>query len=313
MKFATVTLNPAIDLTAVVSHFTLDTVNRGESMRFDPGGKGVNVASYLADYGCEVAVTGFLGRENAEIFERMFAHKRIADRFVRVPGQNRVGVKIVDPASQTTTDLNMPGLAPSQEDAARLLETLEEMAGTGEYAWFALSGRLPLGVPDDFYAVLIERLKKAGVRSALDTSQAALRCGAAAGPDLIKPNIDELQALVGRELSGDASVEQAARALLESGIRWVAVSMGRRGALLVERDSAWLAQPPAVEVASTVGAGDAMVAGLIAGLEQGLSLPDCARLATAFALSAITRIGANLPPRGELEDYARQVVIRQVR
>jgi 1-phosphofructokinase len=313
MKFATITLNPAIDLTVVASHFALDAVNRGESMRFDPGGKGINVASYLADYGCEVAATGFMGRENAEIFERLFAEKHIVDRFVRVHGQNRVGIKIVDPAQQTTTDLNMPGLAPRDEDVARLLETVARMAATGEFGWFALSGRLPLGLPDDFYAVLIERLTKAGVRTALDTSQAALRSGAAAGPTLLKPNMDELQQLVGRELGSEEDIEQAARGLLDGGIQWVVVSMGRRGALLVDRAGAWLAQPPDVQVASTVGAGDAMVAGLMAGFEQGLNLADCGRLATAFAASAVTRVGAHLPARAELEFYARQVASRRLR
>ncbi len=313
MKFATLTLNPAIDLTATASRFTLDTVNRGEAMRYDPGGKGVNGASFLADYGCEVAVSGFLGRENADIFERLFAEKHITDRFVRVDGQNRISIKIVDPANQTTTDLNMPGLSPRVEDVERLLETVDQLAASGEYGWFVLSGRLPLGLPDDFYALLIRRLAHAGVNTALDTSQAALRRGAEAGPTLLKPNMDELQQLIGRELGGVEDIEQAARSLLAGGSRWVAVSMGRRGALLVEKDSAWLAQPPEVEVASTVGAGDAMVAGLVAGFAQGLDLPACARLATAFAVSAVTRVGAHLPARAELESYAAQVGIRRLR
>lgn len=312
MKFATVTLNPAIDLTATVRHFTLDAVNRGESMQMDAGGKGVNVASFLADYGCEVAATGFLGRENAEIFERLFARKQIEDRFVRVAGANRVGIKIVDPANQTTTDLNLPGLAPSEEDAQALVEKIEQMAATGEFGWFILSGRPAQGLPDDFYAGLIGRLKRAGVRTALDTSQEALRRGAAAGPDLIKPNLEELRTLVGWEPVGEAGIQQAARGLQEQGIGCVVVSMGARGALLVDRGETWLAVPPRVRVASTVGAGDAMLAGLALGLSQGLDPADCARLATAFAVSAVTRIGAHLPARAELDEYARQVTLRRV-
>ena len=312
MKFATVTLNPAIDLTATVRNFTLDAVNRGESMQMDAGGKGVNVASFPADYGCEVAATGFLGRENAEIFERLFDRKQIEDRFVRVSGANRVGIKVVDPANQTTTDLNLPGLAPSEEDAQALVERVEQMAGTGEFGWFILSGRPAQGLPDDFYAGLIARLKRVGVRTALDTSQEALRKGAAAGPDLIKPNLEELRQLVGREPEGDDGILQAASALLEQGIGCVAVSMGARGALLVDRGEAWLAEPPRVKVASTVGAGDAMLAGLALGLSQGLNPAECARLATAFAVSAVTRIGAHLPPRAELDEYARKVTLRRV-
>src|SRR5215471_13025014 len=100
MKIATVTLNPAIDQTVRVDHFQTNTVNRGQMMQFDAGGKGVNVASFLADYGHATAVTGFLGQENADVFEQLFARKRIEDHFVRIPGSTRIGVKIVDEANQ---------------------------------------------------------------------------------------------------------------------------------------------------------------------------------------------------------------------
>src|SRR5437764_10284888 len=104
MKVATVTLNPAIDQTVRVDGFQTNTVNRGITMQFDAGGKGVNVASFLADYGHSTAVTGFLGQENAAIFEQLFARKQIDDRFVRIPGSTRIGLKIVDEAKQQTTD-----------------------------------------------------------------------------------------------------------------------------------------------------------------------------------------------------------------
>ena len=237
MKFATITLNPAIDLTAVASHFALDTVNRGESMRFDPGGKGVNVASFLADYGCKVAVTGFLGRENAEIFERMFAQKRIADRFVRVPGQNRIGVKIVDPANQTTTDLNLPGLAPRPEDAASLLETVEQMAGTGEYGWFALSGRLPVGAAGRFLRGADRALEKSrgAHRAGYQPGGFALRRGGRARPAQAEPGRTAGSWLGANWTARTMSTRPPAgcwtwASKLGGRSRWA-----RRGALLVER------------------------------------------------------------------------------
>src|SRR6188474_772880 len=93
----TVTLNPAIDQTATINNFTAGAVNRVESVRSNPGGKGVNVASALADYGYNVAATGFLGRDNAAVFEELLERKDIADHFVRIAGQTRVGIKISDP------------------------------------------------------------------------------------------------------------------------------------------------------------------------------------------------------------------------
>jgi 1-phosphofructokinase len=308
MKIAAVTLNPAIDQTVVVNDFRTSAVNRGQSMQFDAGGKGVNVASFLADYGCEVAVTGFLGRENAVIFEQLFARKRIDDQFVRLPGSTRIGVKIADEANQQTTDINMPGLSPNEVALRELEDTIDRLAG--ECDWFVLAGKLPPGVPDTLYAGMIARIKQRGRHVALDTSQAALREGTLAGPTVVKPNVEELEQIVGRALGDDAAVEEAARALLENDVQLVVISMGERGALFVDQEKSLVAVPPSVVVKSTVGAGDAMVAGVIAARSQDLDLAGTAKLATAFSLGAITRVGAHLPERDELEGYARQVSVR---
>jgi len=306
MRIATVTLNPAIDQTVRVDGFQMNTVNRGQTMQFDAGGKGVNVASFLADYGHATAVTGFLGQENADIFEKLFAHKRIDDRFVRIPGRTRIGVKIVDETKQQTTDINMPGLLPTPEAMNTLLETIERLAAS--YDWFALSGNLPPGVPATIYATIISQLKRHGKQVVLDTSGQALREGVRAGPTVVKPNVDELHQLTGQTLADEAAIEQAARQLLGD-IRLVVISMGERGALFVDAATTLIATPPRVQVKSTVGAGDAMVAGLIAGQVQGLSLPDCARLATAFSLGTITRLGSELPATETLQMYSDQVSI----
>jgi len=145
MKIATVTTNPAVDETVRVDHFRPGSVNRSQKMEFNPGGKGVNVASFLADYGCQVAVTGFLGRDNPELFEKRFEQKGIQDCFLRLPGVTRTNVKITDEANQQTTDINMPGLAPSAEDYSALFNRIDEMASYCD--WFVLSGTLPPGAP----------------------------------------------------------------------------------------------------------------------------------------------------------------------
>ena len=307
MKIATVTLNPAIDMTTRADGFQTNTVNRGQTMQFDAGGKGVNVASFLADYGYATAVTGFLGQENAGIFEQLFARKRIEDHFVRIAGSTRIGVKIVDEANQQTTDINMPGLVPTTEAMNALLEKIEELAASND--WFALSGNLPPGMPTTIYATIITQLKRHGKQVILDTSGEALREGVLAGPTIVKPNADELQQLTGHSITDEVALEQAARQLLDNGIQLVVISMGERGAMFVDAATTLLAVPPLVKVKSTVGAGDAMVAGLIAGQVQGLSLSDCARLATAFSLGAITSAGHNLPTPEALQAYVQQVSV----
>lgn len=309
MKVATVTLNPAIDQTVIVNGFQVGSVNRSQGMRFDAGGKGVNVASFLADYQLNAVVTGFLGEENAEIFERHFARKKIEDLFIRVPGETRVNIKVLDEFTHQTTDLNTPGQTSGEYAMTKLYERIDALAETCD--WIVLSGNLPPGLDNDFYGKLIRLIKK---RSAvvLDTSGEALREGLKAGPYLIKPNIHELSEWAGQELKEPLDVYKVAFSLLSDDIQVVVVSMGNKGALFVTKEEALIATPPTVTLKSTVGAGDAMVAGLVAGFLKKFSLIECARLATAFSVSAITRFGRDLPAIGQIETYMKQVLVRSL-
>jgi 1-phosphofructokinase len=307
MRIATVTLTPALDQTVRVDNFRTNTVNYGQEMQFSAGGKGVNVASFLADAGFATTVTGFLGQDNADIFEQAFADKQIEDQFVRIPGRTRIGVKIVDEVKQQTTDINMRGLTPPPRAMDALQQKLKQLASYCD--WFVLSGRLPPGVPTTTYALLINQLKAYGKPVVLDTSNEALREGIQAGPTIIKPNVDELSQLIGKTLTDNDAIEQAARQLLHKGIQFIIVSMGERGAMFIDQASTLIAVPPHVQVKSTVGAGDALVAGFIAGQIRGLDLIACTQLATAFSLGAITQTGSRLPDHEILQTYSQQVTV----
>jgi 1-phosphofructokinase len=308
MKIATVTLNPAIDQTVKVDDFRLNSVNRAQEIRFDASGKGVNVASFLADFGYDIAVTGYLGRANVDIFEQFFASKGINDCFVRIPGSTRINVKVVDEVNQQTTDINMPGQTPPHEAMDTLFETIEQLANSCD--WFVLSGSLPPQVPTRIYATIIAQLKRQKKRIILDSSGEALREGIQAGPTIVKPNIEELQHLVGHSLTSEAGIQRAAHQFLNEDIALVVVSMGRQGAMLVEQATTLIATPPAITVKKTFGAGDAMVAGLVTAQIQGLSLADCGRLATAFSVGAIAHLSYNLPAHDTLWQYFHQVYVR---
>src|SRR5690348_3323492 len=308
MRIATVTLNTAIDQTVRVDNFRPNSVNRGQAIRFDASGKGVNVAAFLADYGHDTVVTGYLGQANVAIFEQFFASKGIDDYFVRIPGNTRINVKVVDEVNQQTTDLNMPGQAPPQEALHILPQTIEQLSNSCN--WFVLSGSLPPHVPTTLYATLISQLKQHNKDIILDTSGEALREAIQAGPTIVKPNIEELQYLVRHALHSEAEIQQAAHQLLNKDIKLVAVSMGRQGAMLIEQATTLIATPPTMTVKKTFGAGDAMVAGLVTAQIQELSLADCGRLATAFSMGAIARLNYNLPSREILWQYFGQVLIR---
>ncbi|MCY0389050.1 1-phosphofructokinase family hexose kinase [Robbsia sp. Bb-Pol-6] len=336
----TVTVNPALDQTVCVNGLQTGAVNLGESLEFNAGGKGVNVASCLADYGLRTTVTGLLGRDDAQLFDALFASKRIDDRFVRVAGRPRINVKLVDLAHGQTTDINLASATPADADLLALEQAVLRLAAPGR--WFVLAGSLPPGVDPGFYRRLTRTLRQAGARVALDTSGAPLTASLAPGlvpaddaaslPDLIKPNRAELEKLVGRALPDRTALEGAAAALLARGVACVVVSLGEDGAFGLQATPAlnmpdatphstpaptpqpatlayagFRASPLRVPVTSTVGAGDAFVAGLVASLIEGRAWPECGRRATAFAAGKLARVGPHLPSAAALDALAQQV------
>lgn len=309
-RIVTVTLNASIDQTARIANFTAGEVNRVAWEQSDAGGKGVNVASFLADFGHTIAVTGVLGADNQQLFLRLFAEKGLADRFVRVPGHTRVNVKVVDDARHQVTDINFPGITVSPEDIDAVCTEIKALADDGAKV-FVLSGSLPAGAAATTYCDIAAHMKDHRRRVVLDTSGDALAHAITATPNVIKPNIDELSEFVGHPLTDEPSIVAAARDLIVGGIELVAVSMGGRGAIFVTADGAIHALPPPVQIRSTVGAGDAMVAGIIHAGLQHLDLEECARLATAFALGALGEIGPRLPPRDVIEAFRDQVTTRR--
>ena len=260
------------------------------------------MASSLADAGHKVAVTGFLGRENVTVFERLFARKRISDHFVRLEGETRVGIKITDPVLKETTDINFPGAEPLPSDLAALRSAVDQI----DAEWFVIAGSLPPGVETTIYRDLTQSLKTRGRKVALDTSGETLNHAIEALPAFIKPNIHELEGLVGRALPSREAVVAAARELVARGIEMVVVSMGEQGACFIGAEGVIFATPPTIEVRSTVGAGDAMVAGVLSAKLRGLPLADVARLSTAFSVRAIGKLDGDV----SIDAIAQKVTVQ---
>jgi 1-phosphofructokinase len=308
-KVVSVSLNSAIDQTVSIPNFRAGALNRVQSSQIDAGGKGVNVAAFLADFGQPVTITGFLGADNDDIFCRLFERKRIVDCCVRIAGKTRISFKVSDEVLHQTTDINFPGETPSPANLARLFEILVELSTT--HQWFILSGSIPRGVSASVYADIMRSLPDAKI--VLDTSGEGFRQALPASPWLIKPNLAELSEFAGKVLDSPEVVLEQARAILSRyNIHTVVVSMGKDGAMFVESKEMVWASPPVVEVKSTVGAGDAMVAGIVVGKMRGLGLAECARLATAFSVTAISQIGSGLPSIEAVQSASERVTIRDL-
>ncbi|KOR40383.1 1-phosphofructokinase [Xanthomonas oryzae] len=287
LQAITVTLNPAIDQTIQLEHLQPGAVHRASSVRNDAGGKGINVAACLADWGSQVAALGVLGVGNAGVFEALFRERGIADHCQRVAGETRTNLKLVDARSNDTTDINLPGLRLGQPHLQGVADHLAPLLRPGLPV--VLSGSLPAGLPDDSWAQLQAQASGTGARVLLDTSGmplvTALNAAREALPYAVKPNRYELEAWTGRPLNDRAALSAAAHELIARGVQLVVISMGTDGALFVQRDQRLIARPPRLAHGSSVGAGDAMVAGLAAALlDDATTLEQCARLATAFSM-----------------------------
>ncbi len=305
-EVVTVTLNPAIDLTVALDRLVVGHVQRASAAVSTCGGKGVNVAGCLADWGARVTVTGVLGHSNDGVFADFFAAKGIADHFVRTAGDTRTNVKIADRATGETTDINLPGLTVSDDAFNAVRTALAREVAPG--CPVVLAGSLPNSMPETAWATLASDLARRDARMVLDTSgpplSAALESGAVF--HAVKPNRGELEALLGRPLPTVVDLVAAARSLLAR-VALVVVSLGAEGALFVDRTTALAAALPAKKALSTVGAGDAMVAGIAAALVEGASLERIARLSVAFAASKLDRIGPFLGPTEDVERLAGAV------
>lgn len=305
----TVTLNPAVDKTLIVRGFTPGTTNRATVDRLRVGGKGINVAFNLRRLGCEVVATGFLGADDRHGTAAALARAGIEAEFVPVEAETRVNLKVFDSLTGLETEINEPGFVVPPPAIAALAARLQAMASRASVMVF--SGSLPPGAPDDLYAQLVALVRAHGVRSVLDAAGAALAHGIAARPDLVKPNRQETEDLLGTPIGDDVSLATAAERILASGARSVVISLGPGGALGASSAGMWRARPPAVAVRSTVGAGDAMVAGLAYGLMHSLSASDALRLATAVSCAA----AAASDPSGvaqDIETLLPQVAIAPV-
>lgn len=296
-KILTLTLNPALDITISLDRLRPGAVNRSQAQHSHAAGKGLNVAQVLADLGHSVTVGGFLGLDNLAPFEALIAWRGFADCFVRVPGESRSNIKLVEADGQVT-DINGPG--PEVDEAARdaLLQRLAEVAPGHDAV--VVAGSLPRGISPEWLRELLLMLKSQGLKVALDSSGEALRVGLEAAPWLVKPNTEELGEVLGQPVLDAAGQRAAAQRLLASGVEHVVVSQGEQGVTWFAAGLALHAQPSKVRIASTVGAGDSLVAGMVHGLLQAEAPAATLRRATAIAAQAVTQVGFGIHDREQL-------------
>lgn len=284
MTILTVTLNAAIDKRYDVPVVELGRVQRVARMVATAGGKGLNVTRGAVLCGQQVVATGFVGGFAGEFVTSQVAAMGVREEFVRVPGETRSCINIIDDDGVSTEFLE-PGVSVTASELAELTARFAALLAGADVV--TLSGSAPPGCPAEVYVPLIRTAVAAGRPVVLDTSGDLLAAGIAGSPTVVKPNREELSALVGGPVDDLASVVRAGRELCGRGVGWVVVSLGADGAVAVTGDRAVSVRAPHVDVSNPVGCGDVLVAGLASGLATGLdvasALPGAVRVATASA------------------------------
>ncbi|WP_111413948.1 1-phosphofructokinase [Billgrantia lactosivorans] len=312
-RVLTLTLNPALDLSVGLERLVPGEVNRTRETHLTAAGKGVNVARVLAGLGHDVTVSGFLGGDNDGPFLRAFEAMDVEDAFLRVPGETRINAKLAE-ADGRVTDINGPGTAIDVVAWQRLLDGLDTRIGDPRRRPDAvvIAGSLPPGVAADNLAELTARLRGAGLPVWVDTSGEALAHAIDARPTAVKPNEQELVAWAGNPLDTSESRLAAALRLYAAGIEEAVVSAGPAGVLWVSRRGAWQAVPPRLPVASTVGAGDTLLAALLHGVLSGHPPDQALRLATALSAESVRHLGVGNLHAADFPQLQQQTRVRRL-
>jgi len=282
----TVTLNTSIDKVYVVENFRIGDIIRVKEATYTPGGKGLNVAKVLSTLGKEVLATGLAGGFSGRFIESELGKLGIPHKFIKVNGETRSCINIIDENSCIQTELLEPGPWISLDELSQFIELFETLVQNSDVV--TLSGSLPRGLHDDTYKVLISIAKEKGKKVILDTSGMALKEGLSVFPTVIKPNIKEAEGVLGKRVESISEAAAAAKELTALGAGMAAVSMGAEGVVVADSSTGRIyhAKPPRIFPVNTVGCGDAMVAGFAAALQRGYDLEATIRMGIAVSAAA---------------------------
>jgi 1-phosphofructokinase len=301
----TVTLNPALDKTVTIPSFEIGGLNRVQDVRVDAGGKGINVAKVLNQFGVNVTATGFVAGMQGDYLLGQLEQAGIRAAFTNVEGETRTNLKIYDEAAKITTEVNESGFRISAEVLDRFRQQFDALLD--QAGLLVLGGSIPPGVPEEIYAELIRAAHAKGVRTILDAEGEAFKKGLAARPYAVKPNVYELELLVGRKLETDQEIVAAGQEWIAQGISLITISMGGDGAIVLTPDEAYRVRPFPITPQSTVGAGDSMVAAICYCLLNGMNVQETLEWAATAGTVTASKRGTQVCTLAEVREHVGHV------
>lgn len=306
----TVTMNPAVDKTVEIEKLCPNDLNRIRKVEYDAGGKGINVSKTLSSMGSKSLAMGFLGGNTGKTIESVLTSWEIPHDFIWIEGETRTNTKVCA-TTGGVTELNEPGPHIQEKDIELLIEKI--LSHTDAHTLVILAGSIPAGVNAGIYAKITKRVHEKGGNVLVDADGELFKNALTASPDIIKPNKKELEEyLHTQEALTENELKHLCSDLQDKGISTIAVSTGSEGAFFMKNNFSCQCPALPVEVHSTVGAGDAMVAALAYAWEFGLNAEEMVRLSMAASAGAVMTIGTKPPSREQIQDLIPQVMIHAI-
>jgi len=306
LPILTLTLNPALDVSAQVPAVVPENKLRLEAVRYEPGGGAINVARAIRKLGGETNVLFPAGGSSGRQVAELLAEEGVSAAALSIGGATRESLTVSETTTERQFRFVMPGPSLAEKEWRACLEALAAQGAPPEIIVF--SGSLPPGVPEDFAAHVVAVGRKLGSKVLVDTSGAALARTVTAGPYLLKPNLREFLKLTGTVEHTDESLVRSARRLLaRSETHGIVISLGVGGAMLVTGEAALRFASPVVPIRSRVGAGDSMVAGIALALARGESLENATRFGVASGAAAVMTPGSELCRRTDAEALYNEI------
>jgi 6-phosphofructokinase 2 len=304
----TVTLNPILDRIVEVEELIYDNVNVVVEEKKYPGGKGVDVSRVIKELGGQSIAMGFVGGYNGlELVGRLVNEGILCD-FTKIHNETRAHITIFQRKKKVQTLLSTPCPAISQFEVDEFFRKVQEIPAN---SYVVISGNIPQGMSDSFFAQLITTLKARDVKVILDTDEKALKRGVDAGPYLIKPNIHEFGRLVETNVSEIEDIIKYAKPY-EDKVKYIVVSMGAKGVVGISNEGNYHVMPPKMNVRSSIGAGDSLVAGIIFALNKNTFFEDALALGVACGSASTLNPGSHLCKMNDIDMIKKEVLIKNI-
>lgn len=306
----TLTLNPAIDRTVYVDEVNFKDVTRVKKVTREAAGKGINVSKVIDSMNQKSKCVAFAGGRNGEFISDALCEKEIPYMIIQLEGNTRENIKVIPNDKGNVLELNESGCEIPADRLDKMYSYLDEYLIEDDI--LVLSGSVPSNLSDTIYYDIINRYRKKGVKTILDTSKDLFKEGLKGLPSVIKPNLYELEVYFGTEIKSVGEAIEYSKKLVESGVEEVLVTLGKDGSIYVSKDEVYKVSIPSVDVKGTVGAGDSYVAGYAIALQQKLPVVERLKYASAVSIASCLQPGSAPGKQNDVNDVLKNITVDKI-